>query len=129
MRFTTALSAAVLMMAAATFAADNSDRLAVGAGVGAFTVTDVTGPNAGKALCYRCQFKDRPVVSIFAREINDELATLVKNIDQVVGRNQSEKMAAFVVLLSDDPEAQNGKLRSEERRVGIECSSRWSPCH
>ncbi len=124
MRVTTTLSAAMLMLAAATFtaatfAADNGGQLAVGAGVGAFTVTDVTGPNAGKALCYRCQFKDRPVVSIFTREVNDELAMLVKNIDQVVGKNQSEKMAAFVVLLTDDPEAEEGKLMAFAKKHGI----------
>src|SRR3972149_3718604 len=29
----------------------------------------------------------------------------------------------------DDENAQNGKGRSEERRVGKECRSRWSPYH
>ncbi|MGE0373777.1 MAG: hypothetical protein AB7I48_09960 [Planctomycetaceae bacterium] len=118
MRLTTALSAAVLMITAAAFAADK-DGLEVGSNVGAFDVMDVTGPSAGKALCYRCQFKDRPVVSIFTREVNDELATLVKNIDDVVGKNQAEKMAAFVVLLSDEPQAQEGKLKELAKKHGI----------
>src|SRR5688572_32817033 len=30
---------------------------------------------------------------------------------------------------SDVPERQGGALRSEERRVGKECRSRWSPYH
>jgi len=116
MKLTTALSAAVLMMATAVFAGEG---LEVGADVGAFTVTDVTGPNAGKSLCYRCRYGSQPVVTIFAREINDELATLVKNVDQVVGKNQSEKMAAFVVLLSDNPAAQEGKLKALAKQHGI----------
>lgn len=118
MRMTTALSAAVLMMSAALFAAD-SECLEVGSSVGAFTVTDVTGPSAGKALCYRCQFKDRPVVSIFTRQINDELAALVKNVDEVVGKNQAEKMAAFVVLLSDEPQSQEASLKELAKKHGI----------
>ncbi|MGD9854315.1 MAG: hypothetical protein AB7U20_05125, partial [Planctomycetaceae bacterium] len=57
--------------------------------------------------------------SIFTREVNDELATLVKNIDDVVGKNQAEKMAAFVVLLSDEPQAQEGKLKELAKKHGI----------
>src|SRR3712207_9097887 len=30
---------------------------------------------------------------------------------------------------ADDPEAKRAELRSEERRVGKECRSRWSPYH
>ncbi len=116
MRLTTALCASVLMLATAAFAGEG---LEVGSGVGAFTVTDVTGPEAGKSLCYRCRYGSQPVVSIFAREINDELATLVKNVDQVVGQNKGEKMAAFVVLLSDDPTAHEGDLKALAKEHGI----------
>lgn len=117
MKLTLALTAAALMIASAARAGE--ECLEVGSGVGAFTVIDVTGPSAGKALCYRCQFKDRPVVSIFTRQINDELAHLVKNIDQVVGENQAEKMAAFVVLLSDEPKSQEDALKSFAQKHGI----------
>jgi len=116
MRLTIALCASVLMLATAAFAGEG---LKVGDEVGAFTVTDVTGPEAGKSLCYRCRYGNQPVVSIFAREINDELATLVKNVDQVVGQNRGEKMAAFVVLLSDDPSAQEGALKALAKEHGI----------
>ena len=119
MKLMSALSAVGLLLASAVFAADKGECLDVGSAVGAFTVTDVTGPSAGKALCYRCQFKDRPVVSIFTRQVNDELAKLVKHIDEVVGKNQTEKMAAFVVLLSDDPQAQEPKLKQLASRNGI----------
>lgn len=104
------------MLATAAFA---DEGLEVGSNVGAFTVTDVTGPEAGKALCYRCRYGGQPVVSIFTRQINDELATLVKNVDQVVGQNKGEKMAAFVVLLSDDPTAHEGDLKALAQKHGI----------
>jgi hypothetical protein len=114
-----ALAAVVAMGTALAVAAENSDCLSVGSDVGAFTVTDVTGPHAGESLCYRCQFKDRPVVSIFAREVNDELATLVKEIDQVVGTKQAEKMASFVVVLTDEPATKNDALKALASKHGI----------
>ena len=115
----TALTAVLAMGAAVGLAAEQGDRLSVGADVPAFTVMDVTGPHAGESLCYRCQFQDRPVVSVFTREVNDELATLVKQIDGVVGKNQKEKMAAFVVVLSDNPNSNTGPLKSLASKHGL----------
>ena len=93
--------------------------LSVGDGVGAFYVRDVTGPSAGEKLCYRCQYGNKPVVSIFAREMNDNVASLVKQIDSVVADNQSQKMAAFVVVLSDNPQGVEGKLKNIAKSKGI----------
>ena len=45
------------------------------------------------------------MVTIFAREITDELASLVKQIDEVVSENDDQDMRAFVVLLAEDPDA------------------------
>jgi hypothetical protein len=50
------------------------------------------------------------VVNIFAREITDDLARLVKQIDTVVGKNQDKKMSAFLVILTDDPDAVEPQL-------------------
>lgn len=119
MRKLLALTAVLAVVTTVSFAAENSDSLSVGSDVGAFTVTDVTGPHAGESLCYRCQFKDRPVVSIFTREVNDELATLVKEIDTVVGRKQGEKMAAFVVVLSDSPDTKTDELKALASKHGL----------
>ena len=60
------------------------------------------------------------MVNIFAREITDDLASLVKQIDTVVGKNQDKKMAAFVVLLTDDPTAAEPKLKALAKKHGIE---------
>ena len=93
------------------FADPNSSPLQVGEDVGAFYVKDVTGPAAGTALCYRCRYGDRPVVSIFARNVDDKLASLLKEVDGVVGKNAGKDMAAFLVVMSDDPDAQEEKLK------------------
>ena len=52
---------------------------------------------------------------------------LVENPDEVVV-TESVKDDETVIELSVAP-ADMGKVRSEERRVGKECRSRWSPYH
>jgi len=101
-------------------AADVKSGLEVGASPAPFNVTDVTGPSAGKKLCYRCQYGSRPVVSIFARNVDANVAKLVKEIDAVVVKNADEKkMAAFVTVLTNDPDATEGALKkvAEEQKI------------
>lgn len=100
-------------------AADKAECLEVGSKVGAFYVTDVTGPEAGKKLCYRCKYGNRPVVTIFSRNIDDQVTSLVKEVDGVVGKNQDKSMAAFVVLLSDNPEKSAETLKAAADKAGI----------
>ena len=50
------------------------------------------------------------MVNIFAREITDELTSLVKQLDKVVEKNEDKRMAGFVVLLTDDPDEAEEKL-------------------
>lgn len=95
------------------------EGMALGTKVPAFYVTDVTGPSAGEKLCYRCRYGARPVVSIFVREVNDEVGTLVKQIDEKVGANKDAGMAAFVVLLTENPEADSKKLKELAEKNGI----------
>ena len=58
-------------------------------------------------------------MSIFAREITDDLASLVKQIDEQVGKNENKKMAAFVVLLSEDSDATAPQLEALAKEQGI----------
>jgi hypothetical protein len=55
MRTIVATSVALLVasLATASTAGEIDSGLKVGDRVGAFNVKDVTGPNAGKSLCYR----------------------------------------------------------------------------
>lgn len=75
--------------------------------IGAFTVTKVAGaPNddvpEGTDLCYRCMLGNRPVVAVFAREVDEELVTLVKELNQIVAKNADKQMGSFVNLLGED---------------------------
>ncbi len=97
----------VIAAAAAVGVADElKSGLPLGTKVPAFNVKDVTGPSKGTSLCYRCQYGARPVVTIFAREVNDNLASLIKDVDGLVKKNEAKQMRAFVVLLSDDAGAE-----------------------
>lgn len=58
-------------------------------------------------------------MSIFVRTIDDNLASLVKQIDAKVGANKDQRMAAFVVLLTDDPDAAEGKLQAFAKKHNI----------
>ena len=77
----------------------------------AFNVQDATGSAKGTKLCYRCQYGARPVVCLFVRNMDEKTTKLVKELDVVVGKNSSNKMAAFVTVLSEDPDAQEAALQ------------------
>jgi hypothetical protein len=78
--------------------------------IGAFTVTKVAGApedgvEDGTDLCYRCMLGNRPVVTVFARQVDDNTIALVKELDKLVAKNQDKKMGSFVNLLGADKEA------------------------
>ena len=95
--------------------------LAKGTGVPPFYVTDVTGPNKdGADLCYRCRYGAQPVVTIFAKEMTDEVAALTKELDGVVAKNRDQKMAGFVVLLADKSDKTAASLKAAAEKNKIE---------
>jgi hypothetical protein len=55
---------------------------------------------------------------IFAREVSDNLTSLVKKIDAETGKNKDKKMGSFVVFLSSD-EKLNDKLKELGSKEGI----------
>lgn len=93
--------AVCLLMAGVAFA-ELKSGLPVGESVPPFNVRDITGPSKGKTLCYRCQYGNRPVVTVFTREVNKSVTDLVSKIDAVVGKNKDSKMAAFVCVITED---------------------------
>jgi len=110
----------LLLAVSAAIAADqNTASLQVGDDVGAFYVTDVTGPAAGTELCYRCRYGDRPVVTIFTRTVDEKLASLLKEVDSIVGKNSGKDMAAFLVVMTDDQAGQEAALKKLATDAGL----------
>jgi len=100
-------------------AADIKSGLQVGDYPAAFYVADITGPAAGTKLCYRCRYGAKPVVNIFARKMDDNVTKLVKELDAVVAKNKDSEMSGFVVVLTDDPDAQEAGLKKAAKEAGI----------
>ena len=117
------LALCVLSLVVAGFqsvsAADLKSGLQVDEYPPAFYVTDITGPAASTKLCYRCQYGARPVVSVFVRKMDENTTKLVKELDAVVAKNGDRKMAAFVTVLAEDPDAQEAALKkvAEENKI------------
>jgi len=59
------------------------------------------------------------VVSVFTRTITDNLASLVKQINTAVAKNKKAQLKAFVVVLSDDPDLDEPKLKALAKKHGI----------
>jgi len=117
---TVALLFAMTSVNSGLLAEEVESGLCVGEFAGPFKVLDCTGPAAGKTLCYYCRYGQRPVVTIFANEINDEVAALIKEIDSVVEKNRSRRMAAFVVYLAEDPFAAEKQLKELAEKHNIQ---------
>ena len=59
------------------------------------------------------------MVAIITRKLTGDLASLVKQVDEKVGANKDKKMASFVVVLSEDPAANEAKLKELAKKEGI----------
>jgi hypothetical protein len=101
------LAASGIVVCAAANAAVESG-LKVGDRAPAFYVTDVTGPNKGKELCYRCKYGDAPVVTMFTRELSEPIVATIVELDKKLAKN--EKLKGFVVYLTDDAEGAKAEL-------------------
>ena len=59
------------------------------------------------------------MVTVFTRKITDDLASLVKKIDNIVGKNTDKQMRAFVVLLTEEPDADEARLTKLAEKLKI----------
>lgn len=113
--FVAAASFCLFSMAAA-HADDASARLQSGPDIGSdvtsFYVRAVTGPQAGKSVCYVCRNGDRPVAMIFLRELGPDSSRLLKQIDQYVNDHRADGVRCFVVLLTDKSQADSARLQT-----------------
>ena len=60
------------------------------------------------------------MVCVFARKINGSLTSLVKQINEEVGKNGDKKLSAFVVFLTDDTDELAPKVEklAEKEKIG-----------
>ena len=101
---------AAAMVLGGTASAEVTSGYQVGDRVGAMTVTKVAGNPldgipAGTELCYRCRMGNRPVVMVFARTADANLAKLLKKIEEEIEEHQDAKLTSFVNMLGTDAES------------------------
>jgi hypothetical protein len=85
---------------------------------GPFHPLNVTGSKAGQKACLYCSNGDNPVAMIFARKTSDNLAKLIKKVDETVGKNKDKDMGSYVVFL-DDKQGLDKELKSMAEKNGI----------
>ncbi|MEP6756655.1 MAG: hypothetical protein ABJA67_14210 [Chthonomonadales bacterium] len=97
------LIAATSMIAVAAYAAIESG-LKPGTSPGAFQVVDVTGPNKGRELCYRCQYGASPVVAAFINGDATKASKLIGEIQKIVDAHKAQNLRSFVVFMGGPAE-------------------------
>lgn len=126
--FSLALAVAIVATAGIV-RAELKSGLQEGETIGAYIVEKVAGNpndgvNDGQKLCYRCKLGNRPVVTIFTRSADENVAQLMKQLDSFVAKNEQKKAASFVNLLGDDTKALKGKAeelvkKSQAKNVAV----------
>ena len=84
----------------------------VGDEVPSFYVRTVTGPLAGKSVCYVCRHGDRPVVMVLLRELGADATALLKELNQTVDRHRADGLRCFVVLVTGTPQREAPRLQT-----------------
>ena len=111
---------ALAMAAGVAMAEELKSGLQPGEDVGAFYVEKVAGnPNdgieVGKNLCYRCNLGSKPVVMIFSRKADANLAALIKELDAKLPQHKDAKLSAFVNLIGSKDAA---SLKTTAKKFG-----------
>lgn len=114
------LAIAICLLANAVLAAEPVESgLRVGEEAVTFDVLDCSGPRMGGTLCYRCAYANRPVVAIFVRRLGDDVANLIKKVDDAVAKHPDKRPAAFVVYLADKPAGIAARLKKLSDMTGL----------
>lgn len=122
MRKIAGLVVALAVLAGAVFAAEFQSGLQKDQPIPAFYVTKVAGPEdgvkVGDNLCYRCKYGARPQVMIFSRTTDERLASLVKQLDQAIAKNEDKQLKAFVNILADSKDAADAAAKAFAAKAG-----------
>src|SRR5262249_37420361 len=76
--------------------------LSVGQRPGPYSSVVSVGPQRGQSHCFICETADKPAVVVFARTADDDVAKLVRVLDQAVADNKAAELRAWVTFLNED---------------------------
>ena len=85
---------------------------------GPFHPLNVTGESAGQKACLYCSNGGNPVAVVFAREINADVTSLLKKLDEATVKNSKASMGSYAVFCSDK-DGLAGKLKAlaEQQKI------------
>jgi len=86
---------------------------------GAFQVVDVTGPNKGKQLCYRCSYGLAPVMAVFVNGEATKAASLVSHVQQLADSRKEKGLKTFVVFMGGPDLKEPIQKIAAERKITI----------
>jgi hypothetical protein len=85
---------------------------------GPFEPLNINGAHAGEKFCQYCINGPNPVAMVFAREVNEPVTKLIKELDAATAKNGDAKMGSFFVFLSDD-EGMQTKLKDLAKKEDL----------
>jgi hypothetical protein len=100
------VAVAVVLLFGSLANAQAQSGIAVGDSVRAFNPQHVTGPDAGKSACLVCANGEKPVIAIFAREVDDGLTNLIRQVEEATRKNKKANLAAFTIFLDKSEETE-----------------------
>jgi hypothetical protein len=86
-----------------------------------FMVLDITGPMRDRSVCYRCKYRDSPVICVFARTTSDSLGRLVKQIEAQI--DEKKNLKCYVVIMSQHGE----NLIGDIRKLAADTAIKYTP--
>jgi hypothetical protein len=104
--------------------ADDNSSLKSGPQVGdvarpqPFFPLNINGPTPNEKQCLVCRNGNNPVAMIFARDPNDTLVKLIKQLDAETVKNADKKMGSFAVFCNDS-EGLEGKLKDLAQKENL----------
>ncbi len=110
------LVAAASLIAVTAYAAVESG-LKAGSSPSPFQVVDVTGPNKGKELCYRCQYGSAPVMAAFINGDTAKAGKLLTDMQKIVDSHKN--LRSFVVFMKGPDAKDEIQKIAKENKVTI----------
>jgi hypothetical protein len=83
-----------------------------------FLPLNINGPTPNEKQCLVCRNGDNPVAMIFARDTNDTLVKLIKQLDGETVKNSDKKMGSFAVFCNDS-EGLEAKLKDLAKKQNL----------
>lgn len=86
---------------------------------GPYTFLIATGPNRGTSHCYVCETGDEPAVIVLARTTSAPLGELVKQLDRLLTKHQSQKLHSWVTLVGMKQPVKEPEIVNWSKSLGL----------